>query len=157
MRLMQGTQDLWTFYADSAVAFEKKMSILRGIYIDNSQMDHDGKFTPAKVYHGLDAYVCLSGSHAALMLSSCCEPSSVKGPTKHEVWYNTVEQYNSTNPTCSCDVSSSPFCSTFLGSAMFRNALVCNEVLGNLQGRLPGARAVAWSWYSPGTLGGMLG
>ena len=45
---MQGTQDLWMFYADSAVAFEKKMSIMRGIYIDDSQMDHDGKSTPVK-------------------------------------------------------------------------------------------------------------
>ena len=42
LRALQGTQDLWTFYADSAVAFEKRMSILRGIYIDDSQMDHDG-------------------------------------------------------------------------------------------------------------------
>lgn len=64
--MMQGTQDLWTFYADSAVAFEKKMSVLRGIYIDDSQMDHDGKFTPVKVYHCLDAYVCSS-----VMLRSC--------------------------------------------------------------------------------------
>ena len=40
---MQGTQDLWTFYADSVVAFEKRMSILQGIYIDESQMDNDGE------------------------------------------------------------------------------------------------------------------
>ena len=52
---MQGTQDLWTFYADSTVAFEKKMSILRGIYIDDSQMDHDGKFTPALVHSHVHA------------------------------------------------------------------------------------------------------
>ncbi|KAL3137392.1 hypothetical protein ABBQ32_006915 [Trebouxia sp. C0010 RCD-2024] len=44
----QGTQDLWTFYADSAVAFEKRMAILRGIYIDDSQMDHDGPFAWGK-------------------------------------------------------------------------------------------------------------
>jgi len=40
---LQGKQDLWTYYADCVVAFEKKMSILRGIYIDDSQMDHDGE------------------------------------------------------------------------------------------------------------------
>lgn len=42
---MQGTQDLWTFYADAAVAFEKSMSVLRGVYIEESQMDHDGALT----------------------------------------------------------------------------------------------------------------
>ena len=42
---LQGTQDLWTFYADSVVAFEQKMSILQGVYIDDTQMDHDGKPT----------------------------------------------------------------------------------------------------------------
>ena len=41
--VLQGTQDLWTFYADAAVAFEKSMSLLRGVYIDESQMEHDGK------------------------------------------------------------------------------------------------------------------
>ena len=52
---MQGTQDLWIFYADSAVAFEKKMSILRGIYIDDSQMDHDGKSTPVQGHNCVHA------------------------------------------------------------------------------------------------------
>lgn len=43
MQGYNGSQDLWTYYADCAVAFEKKMSIMRGIYIDDSQMDHDGE------------------------------------------------------------------------------------------------------------------
>ena len=51
--VLQGTQDLWTFYADAAVAFEKSMSLLRGVYIDESQMEHDGK---------LHAYLLSEGS-----------------------------------------------------------------------------------------------
>ena len=46
---MQGTQDLWTFYADAAVGFEKAVSLLRGVYIDESQMDHDGKLEPMRL------------------------------------------------------------------------------------------------------------
>lgn len=41
--VVQGTQDLWTLFADAAVKFEKSMSLLRGVYIDASQMQHDGE------------------------------------------------------------------------------------------------------------------
>lgn len=58
---MQGTQDLWTFYADAAVAFEKSMSVLRGVYIEESQMDHDGALTSRAVTHvdALWTFACL--------------------------------------------------------------------------------------------------
>ena len=55
---MQGTQDLWTFYADSVVHFEQKMSILQGIYIDDTQMDNDGECCLHKSCKSLYREVC---------------------------------------------------------------------------------------------------
>ena len=62
---MQGTQDLWTFYADAAVAFEKAMSLVRGIYIDESQMDHDGELEAMRL--PLNMFVL---KHEGLLLQS---------------------------------------------------------------------------------------